>query len=144
MIWKIRFAVLVVCLAGAPCAYAAAHVQGACSGLSVSAQDQYCESIPAPTGHRGSAAPTGGQPGSPTLASELPAGVVREIAKSNVRSPRRRLLTLPARTVQPLGPPASVNAWSLSLIMILILLAIILALAAVAERRRRHRARVAT
>lgn len=132
-IWKIPSAVLVVVLASAATAQAA-QPPGLCSGSPFSAQNQYCENVPAATGHHSVL------PGSPTVRSTLPPRVVAAIAAGRAHRARKALLNLPASIPQePLGPPVQTSGWSLSLLLILLLVALLLAMAGAAEWRRRRR-----
>lgn len=151
-----RFILLLAALAvslalSAPAAEAS---PSGCTGGKVSAIDQYCETIPTPTGGQSAG------PGSPTLATTLPHRVVVELAR---RGPLRSLLGLPstvgygrqtshrrlAQHASPAGQPAgpagstgarktisAASAQSLSLDLILILIGIGVAMIAIAVARR--------
>jgi hypothetical protein len=123
---------LVLTFAASPAS--AKPTAGGCTSTPVSAIDQYCEILPSATGGN---APG---PGSPAVA--LPPKVAGEIAASGTRSPRRRLLTVPAasRHVAIVGPASASSPW---LLLLLIVLAILLALAAIATARWRRRPRPA-
>jgi hypothetical protein len=132
-IWKVPTAVLLVALIAAATAQAA-QTGGLCSGPAFSAQNQYCENVPAPTGHHSVL------PGSPTVGQTLPPRVAAAIATGRAHRARKALLNLPATIPQePLGPPVQTSGWSLSLQLILLLAALVLALAGAAEWRRRRR-----
>jgi hypothetical protein len=136
-----------------------------CSDATVSANNQYCENIPAATGGR-----TMG-PGSPVLGSRLPPALVNRIrgntrggtagassgathqaatpaagkaaATRHTRSEqaRRALLSLPApgpRAALRAPPPAHTSSWSLfsGLIIVLAIATLALSVLAFAQRRR--------
>lgn len=104
----------------------AAHA--ACTGGRVSAIDQYCETIPTPTGTQGPA-------GSPELGSALPPQTALTMVRSRRLFPLLLLPARPKRLGQSHGSVpqvASVSPWSLSLGLVLILLAIAVVLAALA------------
>src|SRR5947209_6280285 len=115
---------------------------GGCGAPAGSAINQYCEAFPSATGAKKPHA------GTPSVANDLPARVVNELAQGTPA--QQRLLTIPAarrhhkrhRTVSTAGlngPETSV--WSLSLLMILRLALLALGLGGAAvERRRRRRA----
>lgn len=134
---------------------AAAATLPGCNNPADSAFNQYCDSIPSPTG------PQRPQAGARSLGATLPSRAARQIAgtekqqisgrprqrvsgaKERRRRARRALLTLPApgpRHALSTSRATVTSPWSLSLWMILILVAVAAALLAVALARwRKHR-----
>jgi hypothetical protein len=138
MIWKIRLAVVLACLAMPACAIAS-QPGSLCSGPSASAQNQYCDDVPTATGGQG---PSASSPtGAPPISRSLPAstrGALRAYTARRSRAVRRDLLKLPGRSVTtPLRGSGGADPLSLLIPLLLVLLAIAVVMGLEAGRRRR-------
>jgi hypothetical protein len=133
----LRTAILAAALIGASATPAAARFVPGCANPADSALNQYCETLPSAKG------PQVPGPGTPAVATTLPARLARGIARGRGRRPqdRRALLRLPAaprpqlRVAFGSAEPGS----GLPLWLILALSGLALALIATGVRHRRRR-----
>jgi hypothetical protein len=137
---RLRTAILAAVLIGASCTPAAAHFVPGCANPADSALNQYCDTVPNAKG------PQVPKPGTPAVATALPARLVRGVAhgRGQQAQARRRLLGLPAGPRAPIrvafgssdssGISSGLPPW-----LILALAALALALIATRIRHRRRR-----